>query len=150
MTKKTQANNKTQPAGDIAAVHKFIDGVTHEGRRADAHELLELMQTVTGEAPVMWGPSIIGFGRYHYEYDSGREGDAPLVGFSPRKANMVVYIMPGFGAFDGLLAKLGKHKLGKSCLYLGRLKTVDTDVLGKLTRAAVTHMRKKYGVAKPN
>ena len=147
MARKTQANNKTQPGdGDVQA---FIAGVANAGRREDAAVLLELMQQVTGEPPVMWGPSIIGFGSYHYVYDSGREGDSLLTGFSPRKANMVLYIMPGFSEYQDLLAKLGKHKVGKSCLYLGRLTGVDLQVLKKLITLSVRHMRKKYKVPKP-
>jgi len=104
------------------------------------------MQRLSGEPPVLWGPSIVGFGSYHYKYESGREGDGPLLAFSPRKANMVVYIMPGFAGFEAKLAKLGKHKLGKSCLYLGRLKSIDMEVLTDLLTTDLALMRKKYGV----
>lgn len=140
------SENKTRPAGGKAAVKKFIDGVEPAGRKEDAWVLLELMQRLSAEPPVLWGPSIVGFGSYHYKYDSGREGDGPLLAFSPRKANMVVYIMPGFKGFEAKLAKLGKHKLGKSCLYLGRLKTIDMAVLTDLLSADLAQMRKKYGV----
>jgi len=140
------ADNKTRPAGGKAAVQALIEGVDHAGRKEDAGVLLELMQRLSGEPPVLWGPSIIGFGSYHYNYDSGREGDGPLLAFSPRKANMVVYIMPGFSGFEAKLARLGKHKLGKSCLYLGRLKSIDMDVLTELLVADLAQMRKKYNL----
>ncbi len=136
--------NKTRPAGGKAAVKAFIDAVEHAGRREDAWVLLALMQRLSGEPPVLWGPSIIGFGSYHYRYESGREGDGPLLAFSPRKANMVVYIMPGFAGFEAKLAKLGKHRLGKSCLYLGRLKSINMDVLTDILKADLAQMRKKY------
>ena len=143
MARRVQANNKTQPhGGDVTA---YIEGLEHAGRRDDAFLLLDMMQEITGEPPRMWGSSIIGFGQYHYVYDSGREGDHMLVGFAPRKANMVVYIMPGFASYDAELAKLGKYKTGKSCLYLGRLSGVDQGVLRRLIDASVKHMRKKYG-----
>lgn len=141
-TKVTQ--NKTRPTGDATAVNAFIEGIEHAGRKEDAWAMLELMQRLSGEPPVLWGPSIVGFGSYHYQYDSGREGDGPLLAFSPRNANMVVYIIPGFVGFEATLAKLGKHKLGKSCLYLGRLKSIDMDVLAELLVADLAHMRKKY------
>lgn len=137
-----QANNKTQPhAGDVEA---YLASIEHAGRREDAHIVLEMMREVTGEPAVMWGSSIVGFGSYHYVYDSGREGDHMLVGFAPRKANLVVYIMPGFKEYEGLLSKLGKHKTGSSCLYLGRLSGIDLKVLRRLIERSVQHMRKKY------
>lgn len=93
----------------------------------------------------MWGPSIVGFGSYHYKYESGREGDWPKTGFSPRKQNLTLYIMDGFDKYDELMAKLGKHKTGKSCLYVKRLSDIDTGVLTKLVKASVAHFDKKYG-----
>ncbi|MEQ8690331.1 MAG: DUF1801 domain-containing protein [Pseudomonadales bacterium] len=137
------ADNKTRPTR--VSVRKYIADLTHAGRREDAQILLDMMSEVTGEQPVMWG-SLIGFGRYHYRYDSGREGDAFLTGFAPRKANMVVYVMPGFSDYGALLARLGKHKTGASCLYLGRLTHVDLKVLRQLISASVKHMRTKYSV----
>ena len=142
MPRKTQANNKTQPHD--ASVHKYIDSIEHKGRQEDARELLALMSEVTGEPARMWGSSIIGFGEYHYEYESGREGDHMLTGFAPRKANMVVYIMPGFKPYQKLLDKLGKYKTGRSCLYIKRLSDVDEAVLEKLINESVTYMRKTY------
>ncbi|MEM7100901.1 MAG: DUF1801 domain-containing protein [Pseudomonadota bacterium] len=144
MPRRTQANNKTQPTN--AAVEDYLANIDHVGRREDAWILLKMLSEVSGEPAKMWGPSIIGFGQYHYVYESGREGDSFLVGFAPRKANMVVYVMPGFGDYQNLLAKLGKYKTGSSCLYLGRLDKVDLKVLRSLVDKSVKHMRKKYKV----
>ena len=142
MPRKTQANNKTQPHD--ASVEKYIDSIDNKGRAEDARVLLEMMTEITGEPARMWGSSIIGFGEYHYEYESGREGDHMLTGFAPRKANMVVYIMPGFKPYQKLLDKLGKYKTGASCLYLGRLSGVDTKVLKRIVDRSVKDMKKKY------
>ncbi|NKB99170.1 MAG: DUF1801 domain-containing protein [Pseudomonadales bacterium] len=142
MPRTTQANNKTQP--HKASVRKFLESVDHAGRAEDARILLDLMAEVTGEKARLWGTSIIGFGEYHYVYESGREGDAMLTGFAPRKANMVVYIMPGFSKYQKLLDKLGKYKTGSSCLYLGRLSGVDLKVLRTIIERSVRDMRKKY------
>ena len=142
MPRRVQANNKTQPHD--ADVLAYIDGIEHAGRREDAHILLEMLGEVTGESARMWGPSIIGFAQYHYVYESGREGDHFLTGFAPRKANMVVYVMPGFAAYGDLLDQLGKYKTGSSCLYLGRLGSIDTKVLRRLVDKSVKDMRKKY------
>jgi hypothetical protein len=103
-----------------------------------------MMQSVTGEKPKMWGPSIIGFGSYHYTYESGREGDMPVVGFSPRKAATVVYGAIGFGEADGLLATLGKHTTGKGCLYIKKLADVDAKVLETLVTKAVAATRARH------
>jgi hypothetical protein len=121
-----------------ADVMAFIDAVPSQDRRSDARRLCELMGSVTGEPPVMWGPSVVGFGSYHYRYESGRTGDAPLAGFSPRKANLVVYLVGGFeDRYPALLDKLGPHKTGKSCLYLKRLDDVDVDVLRQLVERSM-------------
>ena len=136
------SENKTRPTEVSPA--DFIASVDHPVRRADAEVLLEMMTRITGETPKMWGPSMIGFGQYHYRYESGREGDAMRTGFSPRKANMVVYIMPGYTDFSAILDRLGKHKLGKSCLYINKLADVDLDVLEELIRAGLADMAKKY------
>lgn len=114
----------------------------------DAVVLVEMMTEATGEEPKV-ANSPIGFGTYHYRYESGREGDSVLVGFAPRKANMVVYIMPGFGDYGDLMDKLGKFKTGASCLYLGRLKSVDLDVLRELVVRSVATMRERYDVPPP-
>jgi hypothetical protein len=136
------SENKTQ----ITAVRPadFIATVEHPVRRKDAEVLLELFERITGWEPRMWGPAIIGFGEYHYKYDSGREGDFMRTGFSPRKANMVVYIMPGYTNFDPILARLGKYKLGKSCLYINKLDDIDLTVLEELVRAGLDDMAQKY------
>ena len=133
-----------QHEGDVEA---FLDSVENPRRREDARRLLELMREITGEAPKMWGSSIVGFGSYRYKYASGREGDWMLTGFSPRKQNLTVYVMPGFSEFAGLLAKLGKHKIGKSCLYLNRLADIDTDILAEILGESVAVMRKRYNQA---
>ena len=133
---------KTRPTD--ASVEAFIDAVDHPRRREDARTLLELMQRVTGEQPVMWGPSIVGYGSYHYRYASGQEADWPITGFSPRKQNLSIYIMTGFEESDELLTRLGKHKTGKSCLYVNKLADVDLDVLEKLVRASVAEMKRRY------
>src|SRR5713226_6648744 len=129
------ADNKTRPTK--ASVAAFIDALTDQTKRADAKVLVKLMQSATGEKPKMWGPSIIGFGSYHYTYDSGREGDMPLVGFSPRKAATVLYIHTGFSDHPALLAKLGKHTTGKGCLYIKKLADVDQKVLEEMVVKSV-------------
>ena len=111
------------------AVRAHLDTVASETRRRDADTLLELMGRITGEEPRMWGPSIIGFGSYHYKYASGREGDAPAAGFSPRKAATSVYLPDGVGTYTQQLARLGEHKVGVGCLYLKDLRKVDLEVL---------------------
>ncbi len=132
------ADNKTAPT-DIDP-RDFIAGLDDERREAEALELLDLFEDRTGEQPVMWGDSIIGFGSYDFEYSSGRSGCWMRVGFSPRKRQMTVYVMPGFDRYDGLLAKLGPHTTGKSCLYVKRLEAVDKDVLGELVAEAYEAM----------
>ena len=121
-------------------VHEFLEGVSNATRKKDCYEVLELMRAATGVEAKMWGDSIIGFGSYHYKYASGREGDWFLTGFSPRKQNLTLYIMPGFEEYEGLLKKLGKHKTGKSCLYLNKLEDVDQEVLKTLIEESVKKM----------
>lgn len=125
---------------------EFIGLVEPEKKRADAEALLSLFNRVTGLKPKMWGPTIIGYGRYYYKYESGREGESMLTGFSPRKQNLSVYIMPGyrFGDMEQKLSRLGKHKLGKSCLYINKLADVDLDVLEEIILDGVAYMREKY------
>jgi Domain of unknown function (DU1801) len=130
------AENKTKPTK--LSVAAFINGLTDQARRADAKALVKLMQSASGEKPQMWGPSIIGFGSYHYRYDSGREGDMPLVGFAPRKAATVLY---GMGEGKALLAKLGKHTTGKGCIYIKKLADVDQQVLAAMVAKSVAAMR---------
>ncbi len=136
------ADIKTKPTK--IGVVAFIDALTDETRRADAKVLVKLMQGVTGEKPKVWGPSIIGFGSYHYKYENRREGDMPLAGFSPRKAATVLYITKEFSDSAALLAKLGKHTIGKSCLYIKKLADVDQEVLEVLVVKSVAAMRAKY------
>jgi hypothetical protein len=133
------ADNKTQPTK--LSVAAFIDALTDLTRKADARVLVNLMQGATGEKPAMWGPSIIGFGSRHYKYDSGREGDMPVVGFSPRKAATVLYSMTGFSGSEALLAKLGKHTTGKGCLYIKKLADVDQKVLEEMVVKSVAAIR---------
>jgi hypothetical protein len=126
------ADNKTKPTK--LSVSAFIDAITDQSRRADAKALVKLMQKAAGEKPKMWGASIIGFGSYHYTYDSGREGDMPLIAFSPRKAATVLY---GLGESEALLPKLGKHTRGKGCVYIKKLADVDQKVLEAMAAKAV-------------
>ena len=121
----------------------FIDNVENEQRRKDGHELVSLMKKVTGKPAKMWGPSIVGFDQYHYKYASGHEGDMPITGFSPRKQSLVLYLGPGLEDRK-LMAKLGKHKVGKGCLYINRLDDVDRQVLLELVTKSVEKMRKLY------
>ena len=125
--------------------YEFIAEVPNATRRADAERLVEIMREITGEDPVMWGPSIIGFGTYHYVYESGREGDAPAAGFSPRKANLVVYLMNNFTEQHAeKLADLGPHKTSKACLYLTKLDKVDEDVLRFLIQDSYDAIKEMY------
>ena len=131
-----------------ASVATFIGAIEDKQQRSDAKKLSAMMRAATGSRAKMWGSSIVGFGSYHYKYASGREGDWHLVGFSPRKQNMSIYTMAGFSGCDKLMAKLGKHKTGKSCLYIKNLKDVDETVLRELIDKSVTVMRSKYETRK--
>jgi len=133
---------KTRP--NEVSVADFIAAVENPQRRADAETLSTLFEEISGEPPVMWGPSIIGFGRYHYRYDSGHEGDAARISFSPRKAQTVVYIVPGFTARADLIMRMGKVKSGGSCLYISRLDRIDMDALRELAVWSLDDMREKY------
>ena len=133
---KTKRNN--------SSVKDFIDSVENDIRRKDSKEVLKIMKEVTSEKPVMWGSSIIGFGTYHYKYKSGQEGDWPIVGFSPRKQNLTIYIMTGYDDLESLTKKLGPHKLGKSCLYIKNLDDVDISVLKKIIEKGYKEMKKIY------
>jgi hypothetical protein len=124
-----------------ASVLEFLNAVEHDKRRTDGLALLELMRDVTAEEPAMWGPSIVGFGSYQYEYASGRTGEWPVVGFSPRKRSLTVYITPGLEQYEPLLEKLGKYRTGKGCLYINKLEDVDEQVLRELIRQSVAHVR---------
>jgi len=125
-----------------ASVDKFIKSIKDERVREDCYKILDIMQKATKAEPKMWGTSIIGFGSYHYKYASGREGDWMLTGFSPRKQNLTLYIMPGFENYGSLLKDLGKHATGKSCLYIKKLDDVDLKVLKELVTKSVKHMKK--------
>jgi len=133
------AENKTKPTK--LSVTEFIDGITDPARRADAKALVKVMQSAADEKPKMWGPSIIGFGSYHYKYESGREGDMPVIAFSPRKAATVLYGMIGFSEAAALLAKLGKHTTGKGCLYIKKLADVDQKVLEAMVVKSLAALR---------
>ncbi len=136
------AENKTKPT--TISVPAFLDACADEVRRAVAKALAKLMQKVTGNKPSMWGPSIVGFGSHHYIYESGREGDMLIVGFSPRKAANVLYGTIGFAGADALLAKLGKCTTGKGCLYIKKLADVDVKVLETLIKKAVAATRARH------
>jgi hypothetical protein len=133
------ADNKTKPTK--MSVAAFIDALTDQTRRSDAKKFVQLMQSASGEKPAMWGPSIIGFGSYHYTYASGREGDMPLIGFSPRKAATVLYGITGSSDSGALLAKLGKHTTGTGCLYIKNLADVNQKVLEALMVKSVAAKR---------
>ena len=125
--------------GDVMA---FLNSIENPQKRQDSLAILELMQEVTGEPPVMWGDSIVGFGSYHYKYASGREGDWLATGFSPRKQAITLYIMPGFERYGELMARLGKHSIGKSCLYIKKLADIDLATLRALVRLSVEEISK--------
>jgi hypothetical protein len=135
------AEAKTKPT--VLAPLDFLAKVSDAGRRADAQALVRIFQRATGEKPVMWGPSIVGFGKYHYRYESGREGDMCLAGFSPRSAALVLYALSGAKGESELLARLGTFKRGKGCLYVRRLSDVDPKVLEELVRRSAAHTRER-------
>jgi hypothetical protein len=136
-----KVENKTRPTRVSPAA--FIQAITHPQRRADALELVQMMRAITRSSPRMWGPTIVGFDQVHYVYPTGREGDIPLAGFSPRKQALVVYLGPGIDNV-ALLAKLGKHKAGVGCLYINKLDDVSRPVLKKLIEHSVREMRRRY------
>ncbi len=136
------AANKTQETD--AHVAAFVANVTDPAQRADAETLIEMMASASGHPPRMWGPSIIGFGSYHYKYDSGREGASLRIGFSPRKGQTVVYLIDGYDDRADQLARLGRHKIGKACLYIKRLSDIDQAVLGEMIAGSLADMDVKY------
>ncbi len=138
------SQNKT--VATEASVEAFLQSVEHPVRRADGLFLNDMFKRITGWSPRMWGPSIIGYGEYHYKYDSGREGDFLATGFSPRKANQSIYVMPGYQNYEEILTRLGKHKMGKSCLYITKLADVDEAVLEELITAGLEDLGKTYSV----
>ena len=127
-----------------ASVEKFLKKVSEAKKREDSFTILEMMKKVTKEEPKMWGSSIVGFGQYHYKYESGREGDMCITGFSPRKQSLTIYIMPGFTKYQQLLSKLGKYNNAKSCLYIKKLEDVDLKILEKIISESYKYMVKKY------
>lgn len=132
-TKQTQAD-----------VVEFLSGLDDEQRKSDCLALLEIFKQVTNEPPKMWGSSIVGFGSYHYKYESGQQGDWPLISFSPRKQNLTIYIMSGFKEHDHIMQELGKYKTGSSCLYIKRLSDINTNKLQDLIKDSVAFMKNKY------
>ena len=135
------ANQTVETGADVAA---FVAAIADAGQRADAEALIAIMADVSGERACMWGPAIIGFGRYHYVYESGREGDMPRVSFSPRKGQTALYLAGSFPERDALLAKLGKHKTAKVCVYIKRLTDVDLRVLRDLIAASLAERARRY------
>lgn len=127
-----------------ASVEAFLSGIADDARREDCRKVAGIMRAATGCEPKMWGKSMVGFDSYHYKYESGREGDWFVTGFSPRKNDLTLYIMAGFDRYEELMQKLGKHKTGKSCLYVKRLADIDLEVLRHLVTASVRHMKEQY------
>ena len=138
------AENKTRPTGK--SIREFLDKVTPARRKADGEILLEMFTRITGFPPRLWGPGIIGFGAYHYTYASGREGDMLATGFSPRKAKLVLYIMPGYQDYGSILQRLGKHAKGKSCLYVNKLDDIDLQVLEELITTGLKDLNQIWPV----
>lgn len=137
------AQNKTTATKLSTKV--FVDGIEDLQKRKDCRALMKLMARLTGNRAKMWGTNIVGYGSYHYRYASGREGDFFLMGFSPRKQALTIYVVAGFSKFPKLMAKLGKYKTGKSCLYVKRLEEIDFNVLEKLLTASRDYLRSTYG-----
>ena len=133
---KTKENNEN--------VEKFLNTVEDISKRKDCFEIAELIKKASGFEPKMWGNAIVGFGRYHYKYESGREGDMCLIGFSPRKKNITLYIMAGIESQRDLLDELGKHKTSKGCLYINKLSDIDKNILTKRMKNAIAYLKSKY------
>lgn len=142
--------NEPKTTRTDASVAEFLGTVPHRQRREDAEELCELMRGVTGVEPALWGPSIVGFGQYRYRYASGREGDWPAVGLSPRKQALTLYISDGYDQYAELLARLGPHTTGKSCLYIKRLSDIDLDVLRTLIKDGFEHLNGRTVTSGPD
>lgn len=134
-----------EPKTNQAAVNELLEGVVDEEKRKDSLYLLELMTEISGCEPVLWNHGIIGFGNWHYKYESGPEGDWFVIGLSPRKQNLSIYLMDGFSRYEELMGQLGKHKTGKSCLYIKRLSDIDPKALRKLIEESYAHFEKKKG-----
>lgn len=136
------SSNKTKATD--SSIEDFINTVENEQKRDDSREMIEVMKEITGSEPKLWGSGLIGFGQYHYKYESGREGDFFITGFSPRKTALTVYIVPGFDGYGEQMKKLGPHKTGKSCLYLKNLDVIDRDVLKEVIKDSVEVMKSRY------
>lgn len=136
-------NKTTENKGNVK---DFLNTVEKDIRRNDAFELLKIFKSVTGETPKMWGTSIVGYGKYHYKYESGREGDFMKIGFSPRIQKMTIYFMNGLGDYEDLLTKLGKHKTSKACLYFNKLADIDVTILKEILTHSYNYMTEKYGL----
>ena len=136
---------KTKTKATNASVDAYLDAIKDETRRKDCDFLVKLMTKITGQTPTMWGLSIVGFGSYHYKYESGHEGDACVTGFSSRKPDLSVYLVASGHRQDELLSKLGKHKMGKACLYIRKLSDIDTKVLEQLVSDSVAEVKRRYG-----
>jgi hypothetical protein len=146
LERRHMPEQKTLPTR--ASVAKFIAAVPDDVRRRDCRQLMKVMKAATAKSPVMWGPSMVGYGSYHYKYASGHEGDCFLAGFAPRKAALTVYLMAGFAGAGPLLKKLGRHKRsGGSCLYIRRLEDIDLEVLGKIIRKSVASVKARVAAA---
>ena len=140
------AENKTVETK--ASVKKFLNAVTDETKRKDSFRLVEIMQEHSGYEPKMWGPAIVGFGSYHYRYESGREGDAPVAAFSPRKKELTIYLATNYPERDKLLKEFGKHTSSKACIYVKKLSDINESVLKKMVQASVKYMKSNYDVRK--
>jgi hypothetical protein len=136
------SENKTQPTS--MSVEAFLNSLADETRRKDCFTLLALMHDITGEPAVMWGDAQVGFGKYHYRYASGREGDSFLAGFSPRKQNLTIYVVAYVERYESLLSQLGRCKTAKSCLYINKLADIDLNVLREILKQSVEYMRQLY------
>ncbi|MFC7364674.1 MULTISPECIES: DUF1801 domain-containing protein [Bhargavaea] len=133
---------KTQPSDN--SVIEFIEQVDHPRKKEDAYRLLDLFSETTGKEPIMWGPSIIGFGKYHYRYATGHEGDAPLVGFSPRKSKISLYVTADDTERQEQLSRLGKHSSGKACVYINKLDDINQEVLKEMIQSTIRFLEKRY------
>ena len=141
------AKNKTTETTN--SVIDYVNAVENERQRNDSFQLLEIMQDISGHEPKMWGPSIIGFGSYHYRYNSGHEGDAPLIGFSPRKAATSLYVFTGLEQHQHLLDGLGKYKMGKACIYIKKLSDINEQILRTVMEETINFLKLKYNIKQP-
>lgn len=135
---------KTKTVFTDQSVDDFLTAIENDDKRTDSYELIKLMQQVTGEKPRMWGPTIIGFGNYHYKYESGHEGNAPILGFSPRKSAFSLYVFTGLDSHEYLLENLGKFSKGKACIYIKKLSDINREVLINLMNESINYISAKY------